>query len=211
MIMFHRFTSIRKREDIWNGNSYYRQSEAESPDPAAGRMAIRIWEVNLKKIITELSEALLSAVCRIRRRCSHWTRAILYGQGWHTLWKYLRLPGRWDRILRKIFCYIKRMRDSNRTMKEDICNILQCAGLIHDIGNPPFGHYGEVAIREWVWKKSFKDRISRTPGRSASEWTDACRSVSFWRKCAGTQTGNEITLSDGWAWRTWHMRYWIQL
>ena len=34
-------------------------------------------------------------------------------------------------------------------MKEDICNILQCAGLIHDIGNPPFGHFGENAIREW--------------------------------------------------------------
>ena len=34
-------------------------------------------------------------------------------------------------------------------MKEDICSILQCAGLIHDIGNPPFGHFGEVAIREW--------------------------------------------------------------
>lgn len=34
-------------------------------------------------------------------------------------------------------------------MKEDICNILQCAGLIHDIGNPPFGHFGELAIREW--------------------------------------------------------------
>ena len=34
-------------------------------------------------------------------------------------------------------------------MKEDISNILQCAGLIHDIGNPPFGHFGEVAIREW--------------------------------------------------------------
>ncbi len=34
-------------------------------------------------------------------------------------------------------------------MKEDICNILQCAGLIHDIGNPPFGHFGEEAIREW--------------------------------------------------------------
>ena len=32
----------RLREDILNGNSYYRQSEAESPDPAAGRMAIRI-------------------------------------------------------------------------------------------------------------------------------------------------------------------------
>lgn len=34
-------------------------------------------------------------------------------------------------------------------MKEDICSILQCAGLIHDIGNPPFGHFGELAIREW--------------------------------------------------------------
>ncbi len=34
-------------------------------------------------------------------------------------------------------------------MKEDICNILQCAGLIHDIGNPPFGHFGESAIRSW--------------------------------------------------------------
>ena len=34
-------------------------------------------------------------------------------------------------------------------MKEDICSILQCAGLIHDISNPPFGHFGELAIREW--------------------------------------------------------------
>lgn len=42
-------------------------------------------------------------------------------------------------------------KDSGFTprMKEDICSILQCAGLIHDIGNPPFGHFGELAIREW--------------------------------------------------------------
>lgn len=39
--------------------------------------------------------------------------------------------------------------DFTPQMKEDICNILQCAGLIHDIGNPPFGHFGETIIREW--------------------------------------------------------------
>lgn len=33
--------------------------------------------------------------------------------------------------------------------KEEICNILECAGLIHDIGNPPFGHFGESVIRDW--------------------------------------------------------------
>ncbi len=46
-------------------------------------------------------------------------------------------------------------KDSSFTpgMKEDICNILQCAGLIHDIGNPPFGHFGEEAIREWFRRK----------------------------------------------------------
>lgn len=34
----------------------------------------------------------------------------------------------------------------------DICDILQCAGLLHDIGNPPFGHFGETIIREWFKK-----------------------------------------------------------
>lgn len=46
----------------------------------------------------------------------------------------------------------KRDRSFTPQMKEDICNILQCAGLIHDIGNPPFGHFGETAIREWFRK-----------------------------------------------------------
>lgn len=36
--------------------------------------------------------------------------------------------------------------------KADVSDILQCAGLLHDIGNPPFGHFGETAIREWFLK-----------------------------------------------------------
>lgn len=44
-------------------------------------------------------------------------------------------------------------------MKSDICDILQCAGLIHDIGNPPFGHFGEEAIREWFRKNLVHQQV----------------------------------------------------
>ena len=40
---------------------------------------------------------------------------------------------------------------------DDMCNILACAGLIHDLGNPPFGHFGEVAIREWFEETLFEE------------------------------------------------------
>lgn len=30
-----------------------------------------------------------------------------------------------------------------------VMETLNCAGLLHDLGNPPFGHFGETAIRNW--------------------------------------------------------------
>ncbi|MCI9293320.1 MAG: deoxyguanosinetriphosphate triphosphohydrolase [Erysipelotrichaceae bacterium] len=30
-----------------------------------------------------------------------------------------------------------------------VVETLNCAGLLHDLGNPPFGHFGETAIRNW--------------------------------------------------------------
>ena len=42
-----------------------------------------------------------------------------------------------------------------------MCDILQCAGLIHDIGNPPFGHFGETAIQDWFKRRLPELRFQR--------------------------------------------------
>lgn len=39
---------------------------------------------------------------------------------------------------------------------EGIASVLLCAGLLHDLGNPPFGHFGETVIGDW-----FRDNLSR--------------------------------------------------
>lgn len=49
----------------------------------------------------------------------------------------------------------------------DVCDILQCAGLLHDIGNPPFGHFGETVIREWFQKNM---STLEYKGRSLTGW-----------------------------------------
>ncbi len=43
----------------------------------------------------------------------------------------------------------RKCEDIDEEVKDKICNVLECAGLIHDIGNPPFGHFGEDSIRDW--------------------------------------------------------------
>lgn len=46
----------------------------------------------------------------------------------------------------------------------DVEAILLCAGLLHDIGNPPFGHVGERIIREW-----FKNNLKKIHSSEGSK------------------------------------------
>jgi len=45
------------------------------------------------------------------------------------------------------------VRKNNDDLPEDfaaqLSTLLQVAGLVHDLGNPPFGHYGEELIKNW--------------------------------------------------------------
>src|SRR5690606_24301832 len=44
--------------------------------------------------------------------------------------------------------------------------ITATCGLIHDLGNPPFGHSGEDAIRYWVRHKLGVDELTKRVGDS---------------------------------------------
>jgi len=61
------------------------------------------------------------------------------------------LVGKWLKSQKEIIC------DDSRSMDREIEAIASTCGLIHDLGNPPFGHAGEEAIQYW-----FQDRIGVT-------------------------------------------------
>ncbi len=68
--------------------------------------------------------------------------------------------------------------------KADVCDILQCAGLLHDIGNPPFGHFGEYCIRQW-----FRDNMDKMEfeGKPLGEWLTEQQKGDFYNFEGNTQ------------------------
>lgn len=48
---------------------------------------------------------------------------------------------------------LKKLDDENlNNMENAFISTCEMASLLHDIGNPPFGHFGETAINEWMEK-----------------------------------------------------------
>lgn len=58
-------------------------------------------------------------------------------------------------------------REELARYRQEIPPILMCAALLHDLGNPPFGHFGEALIGEWF--RSALDRIDYKGG-SLRSW-----------------------------------------
>jgi dGTPase len=55
-------------------------------------------------------------------------------------------------------------KDIGEKDKGSLSSLLRVSGLVHDLGNPPFGHFGEVAI-----KKFFQDYFSKNKKTSLNE------------------------------------------
>ena len=74
--------------------------------------------------------------------------------------------------------------------KAAVCDILQCAGLIHDIGNPPFGHFGETSIQDW-----FKQNLGRLTfkGQAISDMLKPQMCQDFYHFEGNTQAFRVVT------------------
>lgn len=71
-------------------------------------------------------------------------------------------------ITRNITPYLQEAFKNDSKITDEIPVVLSCAGLLHDIGNPPFGHFGEVVIGEW-FKNEFNNQRFMYKGKPVAE------------------------------------------
>lgn len=60
-----------------------------------------------------------------------------------------------------------------------LSNIVETSCLMHDIGNPPFGHFGEAAISKWASSQEATDTLSTSLGTASEENKKALNDFIF--------------------------------
>ena len=66
---------------------------------------------------------------------------------------------------------IEEKEDISQHKRGYLSSLLRTCGLIHDLGNPPFGHFGEIAIQDY-FKKFFDENPKIARKFSAQERAD---------------------------------------
>lgn len=104
--------------------------------------------------------------------------------------------------------YLQSVFQNNSDLKEQIPIILSCAGLLHDIGNPPFGHFGEVVIGDWfesefnkntfVYKgKKVRDVLNEQMKKDLENFEGNAQALRILSKVRNNSEGHDINLSYG--------------
>lgn len=60
-----------------------------------------------------------------------------------------------------------------------LSNIVETSCLMHDIGNPPFGHFGEAAISKWASSKEAINTLSASLGKEYEDNPEALADFRF--------------------------------
>lgn len=111
-------------------------------------------------------------------------------------------------ITRNITPYLQEVFRNNSEVTDEIPVMLSCAGLLHDIGNPPFGHFGEVVIGEWFRKelqnKDFKYKgkpvakvLTEQMKKDLENFEGNAQALRILSKVKNNQEGYDVNLTYG--------------
>ena len=99
-------------------------------------------------------------------------------------------------------------KDGKDKLVEKIPEVLSCAGLLHDLGNPPFGHFGEVVIgdrfknefqkEEFCYKKiAIRELLTEQMQSDLKNFEGNAQALRILSKIRNKGKSHEINLTTG--------------